>query len=83
MTELAIKKIDLFIGTEHTDLEIEFIKRHIYDAEPKINHDTGINLDDFLSICNRCHSHNGKVVGIETRADSTYPFFSLQLGKIF
>jgi hypothetical protein len=76
LSELAHKKIDLFVGTEHTDKEIEFIKKHIYDLEPKIKQNCGIALDDFFTVSDRCHMKGGRVIGIETRADSNAPFFS-------
>src|SRR5688572_24611366 len=75
-TELFSKKLDRFLGTEHTIRESAFIQKHILTTAPAIQWVHGISLSDTPRLCDRCHSFGGRVIGVETHLESPYPFYT-------
>lgn len=75
MSELAQKKLDRFIGTEHSEREEEFVAEFIYGAKPAIQRNYGVSLDNFLSVVTRCHKMGGRMIGVESHIESEYPYF--------
>ena len=75
LSELAQKKLDRFVGTDHTDREDEFASKFIFGSTPPIPRNFGVSFDNFLPVVTRCHQSGGRVIGVEIHVESEYPYF--------
>ncbi len=75
VSELARKKLDRFIGTDHTEREDEFITEFIYGVKPSIPRNYGVSLVNLISVTIRCHKMGGRVIGVESHVESEYPYY--------
>lgn len=75
VSELARKKLDRFIGTDHTEREDEFVSEFIYGAKPAIPRNYGVSLDNLIAATIRCHKMGGRVIGVESHVESEYPYY--------
>ena len=75
VSELARKKMDIFMITDHTEREEQFISEFIYGANPAIPLNYGVSLENLISATTRCHKMGGRVIGVESHIESEYPYY--------